>query len=242
MQLIESNVVIVGAGPAGLATALAAHARGLQCVVIDAKKPPIEKPCGEGLLPHGVAALRAVGISLNAETARPFRGIRFIDLDSSACSDFSGGVGFALRRIHLHQLLLDRATRAGVTFLWGARVSAIETDAVTAEGNRIRYCWLVGADGQNSGVRKWAGLRLHQSTKKRFCFRKHYQVQPWTDCVEVYWANGCQMIVTPTDRREVGVAVFSRDPHLRVERALASFPALAEKLRGAIPTTKELGR
>ncbi len=238
---IESDVVIVGGGPAGIATAVAASARGLRSIVVDAKTPPIDKPCGEGLLPHGVSALRALGITLNSEVAAPFRGIRFIDRDSSACADFSGGVGFAMRRINLHQLLIDRANQAGVTFLWGTRITKIETDAVTAGGNSIRYRWLVGADGQNSGVRKWARLRLHRATRKRFCFRKHYQVQPWTDLVEVYWASRCQMIVTPTGRQEVGVAIFSRDPRLRVEQALACFPALAEKLRGVIPTTKELG-
>jgi flavin-dependent dehydrogenase len=146
-----------------------------------------------------------------------------------------------MRRIHLHQLLIDRANQAGVRFLWGTRITKIEPDAVTAGENRICYRWLIGADGQNSGVRKWAGLRLQQATRKRFCFRKHYQVRPWTDLVEVYWAGGCQMIVTPTGRQEVGVAVFSRDPHLRVEQALARFPALAEKLHGAIPATKEAG-
>lgn len=238
---IESDVVIIGGGPAGIATALAASARGLWSTVVDAKRPPIDKPCGEGLLPHGVAALRALGIKLNSEIAVAFRGIRFLDRDSSACADFSGGVGFAMRRINLHQLLLDRANQAGVMFLWGTRITKIEPDAVTVGESRIRYRWLVGADGQNSGVRNWAGLRLHRASRKRFCFRKHYRVQPWTDLVEVNWASGCQMIVTPTGGQEVGVAVFSRDPHLRVERALASFPALAEKLKGAIPTTKELG-
>ena len=238
---IESDVIIVGGGPAGLATALAASARGLRSIVVDAKTPPIDKPCGEGLLPHGVAALRSLGITLNSEIALPFCGIRFIDRDSSACADFSGGAGFAMRRINLHQLLLDRANEAGVTFLWGTRITKIEPHAVTAAGSRIRYRWLVGADGQNSGMRKWAGLRMQQATRKRFCFRRHYQVRPWTDFVEVYWAAGCQMIVTPTSRQEVGVAVFSRDPRLRVERALACFPALAEKIYGATPTSKEMG-
>jgi len=49
------------------------------------------------------------------------------------------------------------------------------------------------------------------------------------------------MFVTPTGEREVGVAVLSRDPALRVEQALPRFPALAEKLRGAAPASKELG-
>jgi menaquinone-9 beta-reductase len=175
---IESDVIIVGAGPAGIATALAASARGLRSIVVDAKTPPIDKPCGEGLLPHGVAALRALGIALNSKIAIPFRGIRFADRYSSVCADFSGGMGFAMRRINLHQLLLDRADQAGVTFLWGTRITKIEPDCVTAGENRIHYRWLVGADGQNSVVRKWAGLRLHHAAKKRFCFRKHFKVHP----------------------------------------------------------------
>ena len=238
---IESDVIVVGGGPAGIATALAASARGMRSIVVDAKTPPIDKPCGEGLLPHGVAALRALGVTLNSEIAVPFRGIRFVDRDSSPSADFSSGLGFAMRRINLHQLLLDRAIEAGVTFLWGTRISKIEPDAITAGGNRIRHRWLVGADGQNSGVRKWAALRSRQVTRKRFCFRRHYHIRPWAGLVEVYWASGCQMVVTPTGRQEVGVAVFSRDPRLRVEQALARFPELAEKLQGAIPTTKELG-
>jgi len=40
---------------------------------------------------------------------------------------------------------------------------------------------------------------------------------------------------------EVGVAVLSRDPRLRLERALPLFPAVVKRLRGAVPTARELG-
>ena len=49
------------------------------------------------------------------------------------------------------------------------------------------------------------------------------------------------MVMTPTGSQEVCIAVISRDPHLRIEQALPRFPALAERLRVAIPTNKELG-
>jgi menaquinone-9 beta-reductase len=238
---LHTDVMIVGAGPAGIATAIAARAKGLRTVVVDAQTPPIEKPCGEGLLPHAVAALRALGIQLNPDIAVPFFGIRFLDRDSSACAKFSGNPGLALRRIRLHQLLLDRAIQAGVSFLWGTRVTNIEAHFVTAAGNRIEYEWLLGADGQNSGIRKWANLSSHRRTPKRFAFRRHFQICPWTDVVEVHWGKGCQIIVTPTSKEEVGVAVFSRDSRLRLEQALPMFPSLARKLQSAIATSQELG-
>ena len=57
--------------------------------------------------------------------------------------------------------------------------------------------WLVGADGQNSGVRRDAALDATRSLSTRFGFRRHYQVAPWTDFVEVYWGDGFQVYVTP---------------------------------------------
>src|ERR1700674_2497660 len=85
---LRPEVVIVGAGPAGLATAIAASLKGLRTVVVDARKPPIDKSCGEGLLPHGAAALAALGLNLRPDVAIPFHGIRFLDEQSSACAEF----------------------------------------------------------------------------------------------------------------------------------------------------------
>jgi flavin-dependent dehydrogenase len=188
-----------------------------------------------------VAALRALGIRLNPDVAVPFLGIRFIDRNSSACARFSDGIGFALRRVQLHQLLLDHAKQAGVSFLWGTRVTDIRPDRIVAGGSRIRYKWIVGADGLNSHVRKWANLNSQILTQRRFGFRRHFQVRPWTDVVEVYWSEGCQVVVTPTGEEEVGVAVFSRDSRLRLDHALPRFPSLARKLQRAAATSKETG-
>jgi menaquinone-9 beta-reductase len=237
----QPDVVVIGAGPAGIAAAIAARLRGFHTTVIDARVPPIDKPCGEGLLPHGVAALQELGIRLNSEIALPFTGIRFADRESSASSTFLGATGFSLRRVRLHEILVQRAVQAGVDFLWGARVERIDTDFVVVNQARIPYTWLVGADGQNSLVRKWAGLDAQIMSRRRFGFRKHFQIHPWTSFVEVYWDKGYQIVVTPTGAKEVGVAVISRDHDLRVEKAVSRFPALADRLKGATPTTKEMG-
>jgi len=237
----DCEVIVVGAGPAGIVTAIAARRRGLHATVLDSRTPPIDKPCGEGILPQGVAALSALGISLPPENCFPFRGIRFVDEEHSARADFADATGLSMRRVKLHQLLVDRAMEAGVEFHWGARVTRMDGGAVTTAQGKFFYKWLVGADGQNSRVRKWAGLEPRIVAKRRYGFCSHFQVQPWSDMAEVHWARGCQIFITPLAGQEVGVAVLSRDPQFRLESALAHFPAIAKQLRKAQPTTRELG-
>jgi flavin-dependent dehydrogenase len=237
----RGEVIVVGAGPAGIVAAIAARRLGLQVAVLDARTPPIDKPCGEGILPRGVAALKTLGIPLPPESGFPFRGISFVDEEYSARADFAGGSGYSVRRTKLHQLLVNHAAGAGVEFHWGARVTQIDSEAVTTAKEKFPYRWLIGADGQNSQVRKWAGLDSRLAPKKRFGFCSHFRLRPWSDVAEVHWARGCQIFITPLTGQEVGVAVLSRRPGLRLEEALAQFPSLAQKLRGATPTTREFG-
>ncbi|HYL68473.1 MAG TPA: FAD-dependent monooxygenase, partial [Candidatus Limnocylindria bacterium] len=193
-----TDVLVVGGGPAGLATAIAASLRGLRVMVADSRRPPIDKTCGEGLLPEAVVALGRLGIELNSHLAFPLKGIRFTDGEYSACGTLSEGTAFGLRRTALNQLLIERAAELGVTFLWGARVSGIESRAVTINGTRHLCRWIVGADGRESTVRKWARLTARGTPRVRFGFRRHYSIAPWTENVEVYWGERCQMFATPT--------------------------------------------
>lgn len=150
----ETDVFVVGGGPAGLAAAIAARAKGLQVVVADCSRPPIEKPCGEGLMPDSLDALRKLGVTIGSEHSFPFRGIRFLGSGTSVSASFPSGCGLGMRRAVLHQLLVDRAAEAGVRFLWGARVSGVNSDGAVVDGRLLRSRWIVGADGQNSYVRR----------------------------------------------------------------------------------------
>jgi flavin-dependent dehydrogenase len=109
---LGADVLIVGAGPAGIATAIAASQKGLHAILVDARKPPIDKACGEGLLPEAVASLSRIGIDLYPPNAIPFSGIRFTDQESTASATFPKGCAFGLRRTRLHRLLVERAERA----------------------------------------------------------------------------------------------------------------------------------
>ncbi len=230
----------MGGGPAGIATGIAASRKGLRAVVVDARKPPIDKACGEGLLPEGVASLRRLGIHLELSSAFPFSGIRFTDQKSSASARISDGHAFGLRRTRLQQLLMDRAEKAGVSFLWGTRVSRFDSDGAHTERGFVPSRWIVGADGQNSSVRRYARLGVRR-LNSRFGFRRHFSIAPWTDLVEVHWGDRCQMILTPTGANEICISFMTSDPRLRIERALGQFPEVEMRLRGVQPTTIEIG-
>jgi hypothetical protein len=66
------DVVVVEGGPVGLAVAIATRRRGLEVLVSDKAQPPIDKPCGEGVMPEGVSALRLLGVQVDGSDALPF--------------------------------------------------------------------------------------------------------------------------------------------------------------------------
>src|SRR3981081_3488048 len=86
--LRSTDVFVIGGGPAGLAAAIAARERGFSVLVADGAQPPIDKACGEGLLPDGRAALEQLGIDAFLADAQPFRGIRFVSAALSAEARF----------------------------------------------------------------------------------------------------------------------------------------------------------
>ena len=237
----DAHILIIGGGPAGLAAAIAARNRGFSVAVADACRPPIEKPCGEGLLPGGVAALRSLGVELSSACAFPFRAIRFSDEQSSASAPIPHGSGFGLPRTVLHRKLIARAAAAGVDLLWGSRVTLLGGQRVAVDGSAFDCKWVVGADGRNSGVAAWAGLAPRRSARPRFGFRRHFAVTPWSDAVEVHWGQRVQVVVTPTGSSSVCVVAFTGHPGLRLDDAIPQFPELATRLRGVQPMDSERG-
>jgi flavin-dependent dehydrogenase len=269
----SQDVLIVGGGPAGLAAAIALCQRGASVTVADAMKPPIDKACGEGLMPDSLRELALLGLSLDSRYGAGFRGIRFVNHHIGSAKgkaipepatahfpadSFNGGTGVGLKRQELHKRLVARAEEAGVTLRWHSTVQLRDDDQVLVAGEPAHYGLLVGADGHGSRVRRWAGLERGTILTRRFGFRQHYRVEPWSPFVEVHWGRTGQAYVTPVAENEVCVAVIARDPHFRMDAMLAEMPALRELLReqtgdssilkpadrerGALTTTRRLRR
>ena len=228
-----TDVFVIGGGPAGLAAAIAASRQGMRVVVSDGETAPIDKPCGEGLMPDSRRLAAKLGMEIPESMGYEFRGIRFHGAGRAVAADFSAGCGIGIRRTTLHRALVQAAERAGVEFRWGSPVSGIEN---------ISARWIVGADGSSSLVRRWAGLDAIASHSRRYAYRQHFAVAPWTSYMEIYWGDGCQIYVTPGEAHEVCVALVSRRQDLRLSEALDRyFPVLRERLRRGRETSRERG-
>ncbi len=238
----ETDVFVIGGGPAGLSAAIAARQCGFCVVLADGAHPPIDKACGEGFLPDGVAALERLGIQFPMHEARAFRGIRFWSGELSADAAFpDSSCGLAVRRISLHRMMVERAEQLGAELLWGTPVSGISPEGVQLRDQFVRTRWIIGADGANSRVRRWADLDRSFRPRLRYAFRQHFHVAPWTDHMEVYWGTHCQGYATAISRDQVCVALASHDPKLRLEDGLKSLPGLRARLQGAEIASAERG-
>lgn len=248
------DVFIIGGGPAGLTAAIAARRRGLAVAIADGAIPPIDKPCGEGLMPDGLEALHELDIAIPANSCQPFRGIRFVSGGQKAEAIFPRGHhACGIRRTVLHRILIDHATDAGVAMLWQTSVVGVNREGVLLANGFVPARWIVGADGSNSRARRWAGLDHHQKKETRFGFRRHYRVAPWSDFMELHWANDgqrrarntqfadSQIYVTPVSRDEICLALVSSNQHLRLDAALVDFPELAARLEHAEAASSERG-
>ncbi|BBZ21711.1 NAD(P)/FAD-dependent oxidoreductase [Mycolicibacter hiberniae] len=224
MTGFDTDLLIVGGGPGGLATALCARQQGLSVIVADPRASPIDKACGEGLMPGGLEVLTSLGVD---PEGMPLRGITYLDEQRRAEAPFRNGPGRGVRRTTLHAALTDQAKRSDVDWI-AARIGDVVQDdrGVTAGGVRAR--WLIAADGLHSTVRRAVGISCTAGVPRRYGLRWHYRVPAWSESVEVYWSRWGEAYVTPVDPELVGVAVLSAH-----RPQLDWFPRLAARLGDA---------
>ena len=83
------------------AAAIAASRQGMRVVVSDGETAPIDKPCGEGLMPDSRLLAARLGMEISESMGYEFRGIRFHGAGRAVAADFSAGCGIGIRRKNL---------------------------------------------------------------------------------------------------------------------------------------------
>ncbi len=189
----DADVVVVGAGPSGVASALLLARAGHRTLVLDRARFPRDKACGEGLMPSGVAVLRRLGLldALLVGGAPRLQSVtyRMLDQPLSATAAFppppGGGPawGLGVRRLRFDAVLAEALrVEPGVTFAEGVRVISPQRDAqghvtgVITEGSAISARFVVAADGLHSPLRAAAGWTSPAPRDGRYGLAGHWRV------------------------------------------------------------------
>jgi len=245
-------IVVVGGGIAGASLAIALGRAGRTVALFDAHTFPRDKPCGEGIMPAGVSALRRLGIADGAGGA-PFHGVRYhvgarVAVGRFPPSAEHGDLGRAQRRLVLDRYLFELAAATpGVTAHQGVAVEGpfIENGRVTGvlvDRRVVHSSLVVAADGAHSRFRHRLGLNV-PVPRSRVGARRHYKLAggtapPWVD---IFLGPSHEFYLTPLPGGEVLVALLAEgdvvQPPLELlfDRWRHEPPALRELLDGAEP-------
>jgi flavin-dependent dehydrogenase len=212
---METDVVVVGAGPSGATTALLLARRGHHVVLVDRARFPRDKACGEGLMPPGVAVLRRMGLyeRVLATGARPLDGVTYqqrggdqqVHVPFPAPPGGGPAAGLGVRRTSFDAALVDAVRQERTSTVREAeRVTGLLRDpsdaviGVSTMTDEIRARIVIAADGLHSQIRSWAGLTVPSRARVRYGLAGHWRVDTRDrDAVTVTLAGGHEWYEAP---------------------------------------------
>lgn len=156
MSVLEVNVVVLGAGPAGAAAALDLARAGVEVLLLDRQAFPRAKPCAGGVT---IKAERLLRYDL-APVTRARVTLLQMSLYEKRRTDFQGRGDMVVmtHRPELDALAVAQAREAGAKFMIVGALQRLQQDAETVTlqcgDQRIRAKWLIAADGANSPARR----------------------------------------------------------------------------------------
>jgi geranylgeranyl reductase family protein len=210
---VDTDVLIVGSGPGGSATAYHLARHGIDVTVVEKASFPREKVCGDGLTPRAIVQLRKMGIDTEDPRFERHHGLRIysrrttLELPWPSLEDFPG-YGLTMTRASFDELLARRAEKAGAAlrertealapavrdgWVTGARVRDLARD----EELDVRARFVVAADGASSRFAAQAGVRRDPTKPLGIAARRYYRIDrhpgPWLEVWMDLWDGDALM-------------------------------------------------
>ena len=213
-QTRETDVLVIGAGPAGAAAGFWCATRGLDTVVLEKKHFPREKTCGDGLTPRAVKQLNDMGLGESLSQFHRYDGLRAtahgkaLELHWPSHPIYPQH-GYVVRRRELDQMVAFNAQRAGATLLQGHEattpilengrlVGATVNDKDNGTTFDVRAKYVVIADGANSRFGRALGTSRTREWPYGTAIRTYWEsprhAEPWIEsALDVKDRNGKSM-------------------------------------------------
>ena len=258
----RADLIVVGAGPGGSATAFHASRAGLSVLLLDRQEFPRDKPCGDGLMPHAAGEISLMGLGdwLDEPHHGKFSGFSMYTQTAffrqKVPATIHGPHGYVVARQETDACLLERARGAGADFRSGVRATRLlrspagnvtGVEAVSS-GETLFYeaPLVVAADGVGGFAKE--GMKSHQNAVARRQYFKgvsgpekdHLHIMATKDMNELGAGYGW-VFYLGDGRANVGVGVFTKTLD-RSQRNLKDFfdrfleePEIADWIEGAEP-------
>ncbi len=193
---MSTDLLVVGAGPAGSAAATWAARAGREVLLADAAQFPRDKPCGDGLTPRAIYELRRLGLSDWLAGRAVNRGLRAAGFGQTLYLPWPGGTlpahGGAVPRLELDATIRDVAVASGAKTVDGVRAVDVDRGSAGVTAVHMRrgrdrvtvHCrQLVVADGARSQLGRVLGREWHRDTAYGVAARGYIASQrsddPW---------------------------------------------------------------
>lgn len=238
---MSKKMAIIGGGPVGLYLSILLAKSGHYVSVFEKGTWPVDKVCGQGIMPSGVELLKTIGIEVNNEESFSFSGVRYIDGDNVIEGRLKRpGLGMDRKVLSskLHQLaLLD----SKITLKDQSKVDELslyeQAVSISTNNNFEVFDYVFICDGLNSTFRRKLDLEVKRKGEHRMGARVHFECEPWCDKVEVYWNNGVEAYVTPVGNNKIEIAFLWFEKSIEKgafleERLFNLFPELSNKVKG----------
>ncbi|HEX9298889.1 MAG TPA: geranylgeranyl reductase family protein [Actinomycetota bacterium] len=264
---IETDVLVVGAGPGGSATAYHLARHGIDVTMVERAALPREKVCGDGLTPRGVAAISDMGIDTEDPGFEKVIGLRVytrnttIQLPWPELTSFPG-FGLVMPRDRFDHLLAQRAVKAGARLLerteavapvivdgWVQGAEIRPSDDRQADIAKIRARFVVAADGAAGRFAQPAGVRRDDSRPlgiaARRYFRTSYRPGPWFESWLDLWDGDMLLpgygwlFPVAGGRINLGAGLLNTFRHFEEVSAQQLFSAFARMLPAEWQLTEE---